>query len=43
MKIPAVFVIGPKDAEEGIVSIRLKDSEVKVKLSELSEYLKTIK
>ena len=43
MKIPAVFVIGPKDAEENIVSIRLKDSEVKVKLSELSEYLKTIK
>ena len=39
MKIPAVLVVGPKDAEEGIVSIRLRDKEEKVKLGELAEYL----
>ena len=40
MKIPAVLVVGPKDAEEGIVSIRLRDKEEKVKLSDLAEYLR---
>lgn len=39
MKIPAVLVVGPKDAEEGIVSIRLRDKEEKVKLAKLAEYL----
>lgn len=39
MKIPAVLIVGPKDAEEGIVSVRLRDKEEKVKISELSEYL----
>lgn len=40
MKIPAVFVIGPKDAEDKTVSIRLRDKEEKLKLSKLAEYLK---
>ena len=39
MKIPAVLVVGPKDAEEGIVSIRLRDKEEKVKLAKLAEHL----
>lgn len=39
MKIPAVIIVGPKDAEEGIVSIRLRDKEEKVSLADLSEYL----
>ncbi len=39
MKIPAVIIVGPKDAKEGIVSIRLRDSEEKVSLADLSEYL----
>lgn len=39
MKIPAVLVVGPKDAEEGIVSIRLRDKEEKVKLSSLAKFL----
>ena len=43
MKIPAVLVVGPKDAEEGIVSIRLRDKEDKVKLTKLAEYLKKLK
>ena len=43
MKIPAVFIVGPKDAEEGIVSIRLRDKEEKVKLTALSEYLTNLK
>lgn len=42
MKIPAVLVVGPKDAEEGIVSIRLRDKEEKVKLTKLAEFLKGI-
>lgn len=42
MKIPAVFVVGPKDAEEKVVSIRLCDKEEKVKLSKLADYLRSI-
>ena len=42
MKIPAVFVIGPKDAEDKTVSIRLRDKEEKLKLSKLAEYLKEL-
>lgn len=40
MKIPAVLVVGPKDAEDKIVSIRLRDKEEKVKLSKLADFLK---
>ena len=43
MKIPALLIVGPKDAEEGIVSIRLRDSEEKVKLTKLAEFLKELK
>lgn len=39
MKIPAVLVVGPKDAEEGIVSVRLRDKEEKVKLASLADFL----
>lgn len=40
MKIPAVLVVGPKDAEEKVVSVRLRDKEEKVKLSKLAAFLK---
>ncbi len=43
MKIPVLIIVGPKDAEEGIVSLRLRDKEDKVKLSKLAEYLSTLK
>ena len=39
MKIPAILVVGPKDAEEGVVSVRLRDREEKVKLSKLADFL----
>ena len=39
MKIPAVLVVGPKDAEGKVVSVRLRDREEKVKLSKLAEFL----
>lgn len=39
MKIPAVLIVGPKDAEEGIVSVRLRDREEKVKLTKLTSFL----
>lgn len=43
MKIPCVLIVGPKDAESGEVSIRLKDEERKVKLEELADTLKELK
>ena len=42
LKIPVLLIVGPKDAEEGIVSIRLRDSEDKVKLAKLADYLKKL-
>lgn len=42
-KIPAVLVVGPKDADEKVVSIRLRDKEEKVKLSKLAAFLKDLK
>ncbi|MBQ6487210.1 threonine--tRNA ligase [Candidatus Saccharibacteria bacterium] len=42
-KIPAVLVVGPKDVEEKVVSIRLRDKEEKVKLSKLATFLKGLK
>ena len=39
-KIPVVLIVGPKDAEEGIVSVRLRDKEEKVKLTDLAEFLR---
>ncbi len=43
MKIPCVLIVGSKDAEAGEVSIRLRDSEEKVKLKDLEKYLKGLK
>lgn len=42
MKIPAVLVVGPKDAEEKVVSVRLRDKEEKVKLNKLADFLKEL-
>lgn len=42
MKIPVTLIVGPKDAEAKEVSIRLKDKEEKVALSELAEYLEKL-
>ncbi|MDO5451676.1 MAG: threonine--tRNA ligase [Candidatus Saccharibacteria bacterium] len=42
MKIPCVLVVGPKDAEAGVVSVRLRDGEEKVKLPDLAEFLKKL-
>ena len=43
MKIPAVLIIGEKDKGAKEVSVRLKDSEEKVKLKDLSKYLAKMK
>lgn len=43
MKIPAVLIVGPKDVEEEVVSLRLRDKEEKVKLNNLAEYIKNLK
>jgi threonyl-tRNA synthetase len=42
MKIPVVLIVGPKDVEAGEVSVRLRDSEEKVKLAELKDFLKNL-
>ena len=42
MKIPVVLIVGPKDAEEKIVSVRLRDKEEKVKLADLAGYLEKL-
>lgn len=43
MKIPCILIIGPKDADEKTVSIRLRDKEEKVKISKLADFLKGLK
>ena len=43
MKIPCVLIVGPKDADDQSVSVRLRDNEEKVKLSELADYIKNLK
>lgn len=43
MKIPCILIIGPKDAEDKTVSIRLRDKEEKVKISKLADFLKGLK
>ena len=43
MKIPVLLIVGPKDAEEKVVSVRLKDSEEKVNLSDLADFLRGLK
>lgn len=40
LKIPVVLIVGAKDQEAGEVSVRLRDSEEKVKLADLAEYIK---
>ncbi len=42
LKIPCVLIVGEKDAEEGIVSVRLRDREEKVELTDLTEFLRKI-
>ena len=39
MKIPVVLIVGPKDVEAGEVSVRLRDSEEKVKIADLKKFL----
>lgn len=43
MKIPALFIVGPKDAENGEISVRLHDKEEKIKFDELENYLINLK
>ena len=42
MKIPAVLIVGPKDAEAGTVSVRLRDKEEKVALTDLAKFLEKL-
>ncbi len=42
MKIPVILIVGEKDAENNEVSVRLRDSEDKIKLNELEEFIKSL-
>jgi len=42
MKLPVALIVGPKDAEENIVSVRLRDKEEKINLTDLSSYLENL-
>ncbi|MBQ3430035.1 threonine--tRNA ligase, partial [Candidatus Saccharibacteria bacterium] len=42
MKIPAILIVGERDMEAGEVSIRLRDSEKKVKLGKLVDFLERL-
>ena len=39
LRVPVVLIVGPKDAEAGTVSVRLRDGEETVKLDELKDWL----
>lgn len=39
LKIPVVIIVGARDAAEGVVSVRLRDGEEKVKLTDLAGFL----
>ena len=43
MKTPVLLIIGERDKENGTVSVREKDAEKTVALTELAEYLQNIK
>lgn len=40
MKIPCVIIVGPKDVESNMVSVRLRDREEKIKLDELGDFVR---
>ena len=40
MKIPCVIIVGPKDVESNMISVRLRDREEKVKLDELGDFIR---
>lgn len=42
MKVPVQLIVGPKDQEAREVSVRTQESETKVALSELGEFLKGV-
>ena len=42
MKIPVVLIVGPKDAEANTISVRLRDKEEKVALTDLSKFLEEL-
>lgn len=43
MKIPVIIVVGPKDVEAQMVSLRLKDTEKTIELVELAKFLENLK
>jgi len=42
MKIPVLIIVGPKDVEAGVVSVKTRDGEEKIKLEDLEKYLHSL-
>lgn len=42
LKVPVLLIVGPKDAEKGVVSIRTQSGESKVPLKKLIDYLQSL-
>ena len=42
LKIPVVLIVGPKDMENGEVSVRMREEEKKIKMNELLNLLKSL-
>lgn len=42
LKIPVVIIVGARDANDGTVSVRLRDREETVKLADLAEFLQNM-
>ena len=42
LKIPVIIIVGPKDVEGKVVSIRLRDKEEKIALDKLADYIKSL-
>lgn len=42
LKIPVVLIVGPKDTENGEVSVRMREEEKKIKMNELLNLLKSL-
>jgi threonyl-tRNA synthetase len=42
MKLPCVIIVGPKDVEASEVSVRLRDSEEKIKLADLKAFIEKL-
>ena len=42
LKVPVIIIVGPRDVESRLVSLRLRDKEEKISLDNLQEYISSL-